>query len=235
MKTIDIHLFGDSVARGIVLDEQGRYSPLKDGFAARYSSQAGVSLVNHARFGCTIRKGREFLLRYLSREENPARDRKLAVLEFGGNDCDFRWDEIALCPGNEHRPAVSLDEFKNTYCSMIEALRGKGYEPVAMTLPPLDAERYFSWFTRSGLDREAILDWLGDMQQIYRWHELYSDTVREISRISSCLLFDARKYFLESRNFRTFLCLDGIHPNIEGHRLMESAFGDFARRELRLA
>jgi lysophospholipase L1-like esterase len=232
LKKIDMHLFGDSVARGIVLDEQGRYSPLKDGFAARFSSQAGVSLVNHARFGCTIRKGREFLLRFLSREEKPSLERKLAVLEFGGNDCDFRWDEIALSPDKDHKPAVTLDEFSDTYGAMIDALREKGYEPVAMTLPPLDAERYFSWFTRSGLDQKAILGWLGDVQQIYRWHEMYSDAVREIARLRSCLLFDVRKYFLESRNFRTFLCLDGIHPNEEGHKLMESAFEDFALREL---
>lgn len=229
---MDMHLFGDSVARGIVLDEKGKYSPLRDGFAAQFSIKAGLSLVNHARFGCTIRKGREFLLRFLSRDEKPASERQLALLEFGGNDCDFRWDEIATSPDKDHEPAVALDEFSTIYGSMIDALKEKGYEPVAMTLPPLDAERYFSWFTRTGLNREAILGWLGDVQQIYRWHEMYSDAVREIARLRSCPLFDVRKYFLSSRNFRKFLCLDGIHPNEEGHRLMESAFEDFAAREL---
>jgi hypothetical protein len=81
-----------------------------------------------------------------------------------------------------------------------------------LTLPPLDAERYFAWFTRTGLDQKAILGWLGDVQFIYRWHESYSSAIWEIGETHHVPVADIRKAILEERNYSRFLCKDGIHP-----------------------
>ncbi len=99
-----------------------------------------------------------------------------------------------------------------------------------MTLPPLDAERYFNWFTRTGLDQRAILEWLGDVQFIYRWHESYSSAIWEIGETFGAPVADIRKIFLEQRNYSRFLCKDGIHPNAEGHQLIKAEIIAFARR-----
>lgn len=216
----NVYLFGDSVARGVILNEEGTYTPIKDYFGALAAAKLGINLVNKARFGCTITKGLDILRRFVAGERGPAAT-GMAFLEFGGNDCDFLWNEIADRPDAEHSPATPLDAFSRIYGEMIDALRASGLSPVVMSLPPLVAERYFDWFTRNGLDRKAILAWLGDVQQIFRWHEGYDWAVRKVAAAKSCPLLDIRKDFLEKRDYRDYICGDGIHPNREGHKLIE--------------
>ena len=227
-------VFGDSIARGVILDDQGSYKPLKDCFASLAAEELGVALVNKARFGCTIAKGREIiertLDRFLGKSKEPVFD--YVFLEFGGNDCDFRWDEISVRPHAQHLPATPPELFVKHYSDVIEELRARGLKPILLTLPPLVAERYFAWFTRTGLDQEAILMWLGDVEFIYRWHESYSCLVWEIGEKYDAPVIDIRKSFLEQRNYQRFLCKDGIHPNVEGHSLIKAEIVAFARQHL---
>jgi len=118
------------------------------------------------------------------------------------------------------------------YGEVLQMLKQNGFKPVLMTLPPLDAERYFAWFTRAGLDQSAILSWLGDVQFIYRWHESYSSAIWEIGEAHNVPVVDIRKAFLEQRNYSLFLCKDGIHPNTEGHRLITSEIIKFAQEHM---
>ncbi|OQB97269.1 MAG: GDSL-like Lipase/Acylhydrolase [Spirochaetes bacterium ADurb.Bin110] len=227
-------VFGDSIARGVILDDQGSYKPLKDCFASLAAEELGVALINKARFGCTIAKGREIiertLDRFLGKSKEPVFD--YVFLEFGGNDCDFRWDEISVRPHAQHLPATPPELFVKHYSEVIEELRARGLKPILLTLPPLVAERYFAWFTRTGLDQEAILMWLGDVEFIYRWHESYSCLVWEIGEKYDAPVIDIRKSFLEQRNYQRFLCKDGIHPNVEGHSLIKAEIVAFARQHL---
>lgn len=221
----NMYLFGDSVARGIVLDAEGTYAPIKDSFGALAAARFGVPLVNKARFGCTIAKGLDVVRRFISGGENTEVE-GTAFLEFGGNDCDFLWNEVAAKPGEQHLPTTPLDAFSRMYGELIDALRSSGLNPIPMTLPPLVAVRYFDWITRNGLDRGSILSWLGDIQRIFRWHEEYDQTVRMVAAFKGCPLLDIRKVFLEKKDYSEFICMDGIHPNRKGHLLMESAFGE---------
>lgn len=226
----EVCLFGDSIARGVILDASGSYKPIRESFAFLAASELGFSLVNKARFGCTIAKGREIIQHFLGRlrPQSP----QLAFLEFGGNDCDFRWDEISADPHREHLPATTPQRFSHMYGEVLEMLKQNGFKPVLMTLPPLNAERYFAWFTRAGLDQAAILEWLGDIQFIYRWHESYSSAIWEIGEAHNVPVVDIRKAFLEQRNYSRFLCKDGIHPNTEGHRLITSEIIKFAQEHM---
>jgi lysophospholipase L1-like esterase len=227
MSVQEVCLFGDSIARGVVLDAQGTYKPIKECFASLAAKELGVELINKARFGCTITKGLEIIGHFLDKIGSEAR--RLAFLEFGGNDCDFHWDRISAEPQAEHLPATPPAHFARIYGEVIHALKTKGFRPVLMTLPPLDAERYFAWFTRTGLDKRAILGWLGDVQFIYRWHESYSDVIWEIGESWQVPVVDIRRAFLEQRHYSRFLCEDGIHPNADGHRLITSEIVQFAR------
>jgi lysophospholipase L1-like esterase len=219
-------LFGDSVARGVVLDDAGSYRLSGDSFADRSAEKLGIQLTNKARFGCTIGKGMEILTRFLGRRTGG--QNAVALLEFGGNDCDFKWDEIAAAPERDHQPATPVAVFASIYDRMIEALRTNGYRPVLMTLPPLDPDRYFAWVTRSGIDKSAILSWLGDVRHIYWWHERYNDAVWATALRNRCPVVDVRNAFLARKDYRDCLCADGIHPNGEGHRLMESVLLEYA-------
>jgi len=237
MELKEVWMFGDSVARGIVLDEHGSYTPIKDSFAEEAAQRLGIGLVNKARFGCTITKGlrivRDFLTHnLLNRQHIETMDSisqpKVALLEFGGNDCNFDWPAVAADPHREYEPATPIDVFRKVYGEVILSLRDQGYAPVLLTLPPLDAERYFDWFTRGGLDKDAILFWLGDVQFIYRWHEGYNDVVWEVAMNYDCPVIDIRANFLQQKHVSNLLCIDGIHPNRAGHKLIEDAILEYA-------
>ena len=68
-------------------------------------------------------------------------------MDFGGNDCDFRWAE--------HLPAVPLPEFIRRYRSMIGKLRQRDIVPILTTLPPLEPELFFDWWC-GRLDQGAV-------------------------------------------------------------------------------
>lgn len=222
-----IGVWGDSLLQGVVLDEkQGRYSIIEDNCAVTIAKKIGITIRNNSRFGCTAPKG----LKSLNRALESDAEFSAAIIEFGGNDCDFKWEEVAATPDSEHIPRTTLEEFSACYTDMVSALKAKNITPVLVTLPPLDAERYFDWITRGGLSREAILHWLGDVQHIYRWHERYNNAVASMARKLSCNLIDVRDAFLSVKDYQKYLCADGIHPNRDGHKLMERVFFEYAEQ-----
>ena len=81
-----------------------------------------------------------------------------------------------------------------------------------MTLPPIDAEKYFRFITRGGLNGEKILKWLGDVQVIYRFQELYSDAVSLLAAKKGLPCVDVRSCLLPDHRFDTLVSEDGIHP-----------------------
>lgn len=234
----NVYLFGDSVARGIILDEGGSYAPIKENFASLAAQKLGLTLFNKARFGCTITKGLEIVKRFalkgqtagaVSRGETLSPSPQgFAILEFGGNDCDYLWDKIAASPKEDHLPLTPIGDFSRLYGETIDELRSIGVEPAAMTLPPLVADRYFDWITRTGLDRGALLSWLGDVGHIFRWHEGYDRAVRAVAAGRGVRILDVRSDFLAQDDYRSLICDDGIHPNREGHRLIEASLERYA-------
>ena len=119
---------------------------------------------------------------------------------------------------------------------MIHLLKKNGILPIIMSLPPIDAQRYFDWFCRPGLDKHAILEWLGgDIQTIYRHQEMYSNALCRTALENHVPLVDVRTPFLAAKNCRDLLCIDGIHPNHEGHRLIGQVFGEFAATHFQTA
>ena len=78
---------------------------------------------------------------------------------------------------------------------------------VLVVPPPIDA------IFRVGvsLDPRAILKYLGDVQRIYRWQERYALAVAEIGSKLGCTLLNLREAFLVARDFKSLLCVDGIH------------------------
>lgn len=102
-------------------------------------------------------------------------------MSYGGNDSDYDWAAIDADPGADHRPNTELPVFADTLHETLDALRQGGVQPVMMTLPPIDGERYLDFLCRDNLRRDRILDWLGEPQMIYRHQELYADTAAEIA------------------------------------------------------
>ena len=219
---MSICVFGDSVARGIIYDEtKSKYIHFKNCFINMFSQKFNLPMKNYARFGCTAEKGLEILNRH--RNELPSFS--YTLLEFGGNDCDLKWDEISGAPEGEHLPNVPLHQFEEKYLKMINIIKSAGSVPVMLTLPPLEPERFFKWVS-SGLNRENILKYLGDVHAIYRWQESYSNAVKKLANLHSVCLLDIRGAFLKEDKYSDFLCRDGMHPNEKGHALVGRLLGE---------
>lgn len=214
MTVRNISLWGDSIGRGVIYDEaRGRYMILKENCANLLSGKLNCKIENHAIMGATAQEGMKRMTDAFLKKDG------IAVLEFGGNDCDMPWKEISLSPKGEHRPRATVEEFEEALTQLVRRVQNAEMKAVLVTPPPLDAERYFAWVSR-GLNADAILDFLGDVQHIYRWQERYAAAVRDVAARNSCRLLDIRDAFLDVRCISDYYCVDGIHPNAKGHELL---------------
>ena len=169
-----VTLLGDSILKGIQVDlGDRRYRTHNEINVEALESEFQLSIHNDAHFGATVRKGSRLLDRMLARKL-PC---DMMVMDFGGNDCDFRWKEIAEDPTGDHQPNVPLPEFVELYREMIRRVRSHGIRPILTNLPPLDSERFFNWWC-GDLDKEAVMRWLGDVGNIYVWQEMLPDGCR---------------------------------------------------------
>ena len=90
-----VTLLGDSILKGIQVDlGDRRYRTHNEINVEALESEFQLSIHNDAHFGATVRKGSRLLDRMLARKL-PC---DMMVMDFGGNDCDFRWKEIAEDP-----------------------------------------------------------------------------------------------------------------------------------------
>ncbi len=209
-----LELYGDSILKGVMyVPEQGRYRLCDDGRFSPVEEQ-GYAVRNHSRMGATIRKG----ISSLERAEHYDED-TLVVLEYGGNDCDYDWQQIANDPNGSFLPHTPEGEFLDGYRRAVELAREKGAQVAILSMIPIDAQKYFSWISRN-TNAQNILHWLGDVSMLSRWQEYYSRLVEGLAKALHCPLIDTRQVFLQSHRFNDLLCADGIHPTQAGHDLI---------------
>ncbi len=222
-KRTAICVLGDSVAKGVIYDEiKNRYRFIKDSFVDLFSQNNKLEVTNMAKFGSTVLNGEKTLEKNIE----DIKKCKYVVLEFGGNDCNYNWKEVSESPEVEHFPAVPPNEFKREYKRMIEKVKGEGCMPILLSLPPIDAKRFFDWVSRD-LSKENILKFIGGKKEyIYRWHEMYNSIIFDMAQEENVRVLDIRKVFLKYPNYEDFLCADGMHPNEKGHRLISEALLD---------
>lgn len=211
-------VWGDSLAKGVVWNEQRKrhgYSPTTAVDIAR--DKLGIDIVNRAKFGYTAPQGLEMMEHDV--ENGIVCD--TALIEFGGNDCNFNWAEISEHPEEHHDPATTPEVFLASLQNMVRWLYDRGIHPVLMTLPPIDSERYFHFLVGDKLNGGNILHWLGDVHQIYRYQEMYSLLIEKVAREFQILLLDIRQRCLAKNGFlKNMICEDGLHLNEEGQRFV---------------
>lgn len=217
---------GDSISKGVIYDEtRSKYVILEDNYVSLLQGRLNGAMRNTARFGNTLLKG------FNSLKRDVLKDRPDVVLiEYGGNDCDFHWEEIVVDPEAEHNPKTDFPAFEQMLRDMIDFLRMEGVVPVLMSLPPLNADNYFKWVSRNNPASEVnILKWLGSVTKIYWWQERYNSTIIKVAESTRTKMIDVRGAFLQQPDFTKFICVDGIHPNKEGHRIIFNKVLDFIR------
>jgi acyl-CoA thioesterase I len=215
---------GDSISKGVIYDEDNeKYVILENNYVALVQIKLKGIIYNTSRFGNTLIKGIGKLKNDILKN-----DPKIVFIEYGGNDCDFNWNEIAINPDKNHQPKTDLHLFEKSLIETINSLKDKAITPVLMTLPPLDADRYFKWVSKNNpLSESNILKWLGSITKIYWWQERYSSAISMIAEKTKTKLIDIRGAFLQYPDFTEFICKDGIHPNYEGHRLIANKITEY--------
>ena len=228
-KREEIFVFGDSVMKGVVLNNpEERYRLLPAATRKQLEDEFSIKLMNRSHFGSTIDSGTALVKQIVERTPSC----KTVVLEFGGNDCDYDWEAVAEDPYGEHEPRTPIDLFTSKYKELIAYLKEKKITTVLMNLPPIDPERYLNFICRNGLSKERILEYIGDMNMIYRFQELYSHTIDRLAHLTDSFLIDVREQYLIRRDYRDLICLDGIHPNQAGHELLYDAIRQFISKQV---
>ncbi len=209
-------LWGDSLGKGVIWNEQrGRYGYVSVNAVQVVAGRMGITIENRSRFGSTAPQGLELI----ERDIGHGLRADAAVLEFGGNDCNFDWACISAAPEAQHDPATPPERFLDTLRQMVATLRTHGIRPILMTLPPINAERYFHFLVGDNLNGDNILRWLGDVHRIYRFQEMYSSMAVRVARELNSELIDLRTRCLATPDFVTrLLCADGLHMNEDGQR-----------------
>ena len=217
MKLNGVCVWGDSIAKGIVFDEnRGRYAVCRENCISRLGREHSIEISNYSVMGQTSENG----LQRMRQQE--LKSGSIAVLEYGGNDCDLDWNAVSEHPENWQEGKVPLEQFAQNIIEMIRRVREAGMIPLLVTPPPLVAQRYFEWVSK-GLNRENILGYLGDVQAIHFWQKNYADRIREIAADMRVRLLDIREKMLSYGNYAELMCIDGIHPNEKGHALIYEA------------
>ena len=207
---------GDSIIKGVLFNQEsngcGHYSLSDHNIVDRIADHLHGEAINLGKMGCTIETGERILERYLEQMN----DATHVIMCYGGNDSDYNWKAIADAPNQEHLPKTPLNIFEKTYTRIINKVREKGHTPIIISLPPMNAQRYFDFFTSTFTDIQKlnILKWLkGGVDTICVGHELYNDAVKRIANDTNSILIDVTSCMGDGK---AYLCYDGIHPNTIG-------------------
>jgi lysophospholipase L1-like esterase len=213
---------GDSIIKGVLFNKEangsGHYSLSDHNIVDRVAEGLHCEVLNLGKMGCTIETGERILEHHSARLDGA----RYVLLCYGGNDSDYDWKAIADRPEVEHQPKTSLRIFEKTYMRVINKVRKMGYTPLVMSLPPMDAQQYFDFFTSSfnKIQRANVLKWLkGSVNTIWAGHELYNDAVKRVANATNCVLIDCTTTLGDGKGY---LCEDGIHPNVAGQSKIAS-------------
>ena len=220
-ETLRIAVFGDSLMKGTLPDAQLRYHFHTDLFEAPLAG-LHAEVTNKSVFGATSRKGVTLVQRDLARGHRY----DWALVEYGGNDCNFDWPAIGRDPDYPHQPVTALADFEATMRECIGLLRGAGITPVLMSLPPVDSDKYYEYIISKGVDRCSLLKFLGTPLSIYRYQELYSVAISKLARSEELPFVDVRSAFLEciGSPFSQLISGDGLHPTEKGYEIVARCF-----------
>ena len=221
-----IYIYGDSLLKATMPDADMRYHFHLPEVMAQYPS-ARLEVVNRAKMGATVTKG----LALVEHDVQRGIDARWALVAYGGNDSDFDWAGVAADPEGEHKPRTELPDFLTKLKQTVTELLRAGVQPVLMTLPPIDGQRYFRFISQK-TDGGSVLRWLGDVGRIYRHQELYSDAVAALAFAEGVPLIDVRRQFLPQRDLSGLIAADGIHLTMSGYRCLFDTLADWVRARL---
>ncbi|MBQ9295881.1 MAG: hypothetical protein IJ204_01640 [Paludibacteraceae bacterium] len=137
----------------------------------------------------------------------------------------YDWKAIAANPGGTHEPQVDLVAYKALYINKIAQARACGQEPVLVSLPIIDENRYFASITRgmSLRERQNLLYWLGgSTERLRNIHALYNLALFRVAAQQCVHIVDITSPMLECADYSQLLEQDGISLSAKGQALVNN-------------
>lgn len=138
----------------------------------------------------------------------------------------YDWKAIAANPSESHEPQMDLALYKSIYINKIAQARACSQEPVLVSLPIMDENRFFAHITRgmSMQERKNILYWLGgNTARLRNIHALYNLALFRIAACHCLHIIDITSPMLAMPNFNDLLEQDGVSLSEAGHAIVQAA------------
>lgn len=145
----------------------------------------------------------------------------------------YNWQEIAANPSGQHEPVMDLVAYKAQYTNRIAQARAHGQEPVLVSLPIMDENRYFAFITRgmSMQERKNLLYWLGGKtERLRNIHALYNLSLFRLAAQQCVHILDITSPMLASAHYEQLLEQDGVTLSPEGKQLVENELSTLISR-----
>lgn len=227
-----ITVWGDSILKGAVtgkntghlfdIIKEDSLTLAKQKLDSLASENEFLQIDNQSVFGSTITKTQKRLNKTLEKHQNQKGEDwcDLAIIESGGNDCDYDWNILAQNPDSEMNPRTSVENFIRILDEMIQKLRQNHITPLVMTMPPLVGDWWYEHVSRD-LNPEVMKKFTdGNIFKLYQNHEFYNLKLMEFCTKNNVQMVDMRKAMLSFSDYRKIMCRDGIHPNEDGYKYM---------------
>ena len=221
---MNIICFGDSVTRGVT-HVRGRLRIVKENYPTllqsaltemRVNMEIQMNIVNKG----VINDNSDLLLARLDKDVLSERP-NYVVIEIGGNDCNFRWDEVAKHPHRTHDSIVPIERYLRNIEQMVKQIQNIGSTPVILDILPLDPARYYQHI--SSIHGASIGHWIGLCGGIGHWHGLYNYELRNLLKKLQVKRIDVRSAFKRAGNLSELLSDDGVHPSPAGYRVLANS------------
>ncbi|MCR5050923.1 MAG: hypothetical protein K6A36_07560 [Paludibacteraceae bacterium] len=146
----------------------------------------------------------------------------------------YDWKAIAARPNANHQPQMDLVAYKALYINKIAQARACSQEPVLVSLPIIDANRYFAHITRgmTSQERMNVLCWLGGSTDRLRdIHDLYNLTLFRLAAQQCVHIVDVTSPMLTNRN-EELLQADGVSLSETGATLVDAEINKVRVQEI---
>ena len=135
----------------------------------------------------------------------------------------YDWKSIAQNPGGHYEPQMDLVAYKALYVNKIAQARACGNEPMLVSLPIIDEDRYFAYITRgmSTQERMNVLYWLGGhTERLRNIQSLYNLALFRIAATQCVHIIDITSPMLADSNYDHLLQYDGVSLSDDGASLV---------------
>ncbi|MCQ2601476.1 MAG: SGNH/GDSL hydrolase family protein [Treponema sp.] len=214
-------VWGDSILKGIISTEDlTQIRPSEINALQMAGEKLNLEVNNKSIYGAHIIK----LQSTQTKNLNKGLTADIALIESGTNDCDYEWNDVCTKPFSEITQKVPLADFKRIVSEMVDTSRENKITPVLVTAPDFAIPYWREYITR-GLDKDKIAQFIGeDPYVLLRNQEEYMEAIRQVAAEKNVQLIDMRVEFRKASDPMALMCKDGVHPNIEGHKLMADVF-----------